>query len=190
VKMSKILFWLAVMVVWIPAISAAAVTSWRVDPAASRLTFRATMSGASFTGAFRRWSARIAFDPKNLAASKVEVSVEVASTVTGDKDRDQALPTADWFSARAFPTATFVSRGFKDLGGGKYLAIGDLRLRGVSRPVNLPFTLVIAGDTAKATGSAVIDRTAFGVGQGQWRTGSVVGTQVTVLVNLTAHKAP
>jgi polyisoprenoid-binding protein YceI len=170
--------------------AAAAVSNWRLDPAASRLTFRATMSGASFTGVFRRWTARIAFDPKALAASKVEASVDVASAVTGDKDRDQALPTADWFSASAFPTATFVTRGFKDLGGGKYLAIGDLRLRGLSRPVNLPFTLVIAGDTARATGSAVVDRTAFGVGQGQWKTGSVVGTQVTVLVNLVAHRAP
>ncbi len=56
----------------------------------------------------------------------------------------------------------------------------------MTRPVVLPFTLVITGNTAKMNGQLVLDRTAFGVGQGQWRTGSTVATQVTVTVNLTA----
>jgi polyisoprenoid-binding protein YceI len=38
-------------------------------------------------------------------------------------------------------------------------------------------------------GSAVIDRTAFGVGQGQWKSGDVVATKVTVNVDLTARRA-
>jgi polyisoprenoid-binding protein YceI len=39
-------------------------------------------------------------------------------------------------------------------------------------------------------GATVIDRTAFGVGQGQWKTGDVVATKVTVNVAVTAHRAP
>jgi len=160
---------------------------WAVDPA-SKLGFAGKMSGETFSGAFRRWTAQIAFDPKNLAASKAEVSVDVASAATGDADRDSALPTADWFAAARFPKASFVTREFKDLGGGRYQAVGDLTLRGVSHPVTLPFTLAIAGDTARMNGQLVLNRTAFGIGQGQWKTGETVDTQVTVTIALTAHK--
>ena len=168
--------------------SLAAPASWSVDPS-SKLTFTGAMNGSAFTGTFKRWTAQIAFDPKALAASKVVVNVDVGSAATGDSDRDSALPTDDWFAAGKFAKATFVSRSFRDLGGGRYEADGDLTLRGVSRPVALPFTLAIAGDTARMNGAVVLNRTTFGVGQGQWKTGEVVDTKVTVNVALTAHRA-
>ena len=166
----------------------AAVPTWAVDPAGSKLSVQGGMSGAAFTGVFRRWTAQIAFDPKALAASKVTVSIDVASATTGNADRDQAMPTDDWFAASKFAKAAFVSRSFRDLGGGKYDVVGDLTLRGITRPVVVPFTLAIAGDTAKMNGAVVLDRTAFGVGQGQWKTGDVVDTKVTVNNALAAHR--
>ena len=167
----------------------AAVPTWVVDPGASKLGFTGKFSGAAFNGQFRRWSAQIAFDPKALAASKVVVSVDAGSATTGDPDRDQALPTDDWFAAGKFPKAVFTTQAFKDLGGGHYQALGDLTLRGVTKPVVLPFTLAITGDTARMNGSVALNRTTFGVGQGQWKTGETVDTQVTVNVSLTAHRA-
>jgi len=171
-----------------PALAAPA-PNWAVDAANSRLGFRGAFNGDAFNGVFHRWSAQIAFDPKNLAGSKAVVSVDVASAATGDADRDQAMPTADWFSAQTQPKATFVATAFKDLGGGKYQASGDLTIRGVKKPVVLPFTLAISGDTARMNGSLVLNRTAFGIGQGQWKTGDVVATEVTVTVALTARRA-
>ena len=169
--------------------AAAPVPSWTVDAANSKLGFHGAVNGEGFNGVFHRWSAQIAFDPKNLAGSKASVSIDMTSAATGDADRDQALPTADWFSAKTQPKASFVATSFKDLGGGKYQAGGTLAIRGVSRPVVLPFTLAISGDTAKMNGSVVLNRTAFGIGQGQWKTGDVVATDVTVNVALTAHRA-
>jgi len=166
----------------------AAPPTWSVDPS-SKLTFAGAMNGAAFTGTFKRWSAQIAFDPKALATSKVDVSVDVGSATSGDADRDSAMPTDDWFAASKFAKATFVSKSFRDLGGGKYEADGDLTVRGVTKPVALPFTLTITGDTARMNGAVVLNRTAFGVGQGQWKTGEVVDTKVTVNVALTAHRA-
>jgi len=165
----------------------AAPATWAVDPA-SKLTFQGAMNGQGFNGTFRRWSAQIAFDPKALAASKAVVTVNVVSAATGDADRDQAIPTDDWFAASKFAQATFVTRDFRDLGGGKYAADGDLTIRGVKQPVTLPFTLAISGDTARMNGAIVLNRTAFGVGQGQWKTGEVVDTKVTVNVALIAHR--
>jgi len=169
--------------------AAAPAAAWNVDAAHSTLGFRGAMNGDAFTGVFRRWSAQIAFDPKNLAGSKAVVSVDVASAATGDADRDQAMPTIDWFSAKTQPRATFTTSAFKDLGGGRYQASGDLTIRGVTKPVVLPFTLVLSGDTARMNGSLVLNRTAFGIGQGQWKTGDVVATEVTVTVALTARRA-
>ena len=166
----------------------AAPSTWTVDPA-SKLTFQGAMNGQAFNGTFRRWSAQIVFDPKALGASKAVVNVNVASAATGDADRDQALPTDDWLAASKFAQATFVTRDFRDLGGGKYAADGDLTIRGVKQAVMLPFTLAISGDTARMNGAIVLNRTAFGVGQGQWKTGEVVDTKVTVNVALTAHRA-
>jgi polyisoprenoid-binding protein YceI len=170
-----------------PALAAPSV--WTVDPGASRLAFQGAVNGTPFTGVFRRWNAQIAFDPKALAASSVAVSVDLASAASGDADRDQTMPTADWFWVAKFARASFVSHAFRDLGGGRYVATGDLTLRGATRPISLPFTLAIAGDKAVMKGSAVIDRTAFGVGQGQWKSGDVVATKVTVNVDLTARRA-
>jgi len=168
--------------------ASAAPSSWTVAPG-SKLTFQGAMNATAFTGAFRQWTAKIVFDPKALAASKAVVVINVASAVTGDADRDQAIPTDDWFAAGKFAQATFVTRDFRDLGGGKYAADGDLTIRGVKKPVTLPFTLAISGDTARMSGAIVLNRTAFGVGQGQWTTGEVVDTKVTVNVALTAHRA-
>jgi polyisoprenoid-binding protein YceI len=169
--------------------AAAAPARWTVDPA-SRLAFQGHMNGDAFNGVFRRWSANIVFDPKALAASKAVVSVDMTSVgPTGDADRDQALPGDDWLAVHHYPTATFTTSSIKDLGGGRYQAAGDLAIRGVHRSVVLPFTLAITGDTARMNGQLVLNRTAFGIGQGQWRTPDVVDSNVTVVIALSAHRA-
>ncbi len=171
------------------AAPAFAASAWQVDPQGSKLGFHGSMSGDGFDGSFRRWTAQIVFDPKALQASSVAVSIDTASAATGDADRDQALPTGDWFAAKAFPKASFVSRGFKDLGGGRYQAIGDLTIRGAKRPIILPFTLNITGDIAHMNGSIPLNRLDFGIGQGRWKTGDVVAPTVTVSVSIVAHRA-
>ena len=170
-----------------PAASAA-VPAWVVDKAASRIGFRVIYSDAPLEGAFRNWDAQIAFDPKNLAASRVSVTVDLASVTANDPDAQEALPSADWFDTRRTPRATFVSNSFRDLGGGKYQAVGTLTLRGVSRPLVLPFTLAINGTQAKMTGSTSLNRGEFGVGQGQFKGGDTVALNVAVNVAVTARR--
>jgi polyisoprenoid-binding protein YceI len=169
--------------------AAAGAPKWVVDKAASKLTFRSAFSGMAFEGGFKRWDADIAFDPKNLAASKAVVTVDLTSVATGDQDRDEALPTDDWFSTGKFHNATFTTKVIKDLGGGKYQATGDLSLRGVTKPVLLNFTLAITGAQAKMTGTAAVDRSQFGVGQGQFKSAETVPFGVTVNVSIVAKRA-
>jgi polyisoprenoid-binding protein YceI len=162
--------------------------AWAVDKAHSAVRFSSSFNGAAFSGSFSRWNADIRFDPANLAASQVTAVIDVASAATGDADRDQALPTDDFLAAAKFPRATFTAHAFKALGGGRYLAIGQLTLRGVSKPLSLPFTLKIAGTKATMTASLPLDRLAFGVGQNEWRKTDAIPAAVTVAVAINADR--
>ena len=162
---------------------------WAVDKAASRLTFRGAVSGQTFDGVFKKWDAQIAFDPANLKASHAAVTIDIGSVVTGDPTRDQMLPTPDWFASQKFPQAAFVTTAITQTGPGRYLATGDLRIRGAVRHVAMPFTLAIVKDVANMDGALTIDRRQFGVGQGQFSTPDTVAANVAIMVKLTAKKA-
>jgi polyisoprenoid-binding protein YceI len=171
------------------ATSAAPATAWIVDKATSAVRFASSLNGEAFSGSLRRWDADIRFDPANLAGSAVTASFDATSAATGDRDRDQALPTADFLETAHFPRAKFEAHTFKALGGGRYLASGTLTLRGVSKPLTLPFTLSITGPQARMTGSVAINRLAFGVGQNEWKSTQALPATVTVTVSLNARKA-
>ncbi|HZZ36596.1 MAG TPA: YceI family protein [Caulobacteraceae bacterium] len=181
---------LAVALLFAATPALAAAPAWSVDKAASSVRFSSSFNGDAFSGAFRRWDAAIRFDPKQLAASSVTATLDVASASTGDKDRDQALPSDDFFAVAKFPRATFAATSFKDLGGGRYQAIGTLTLRGVAKPLTLPFTLAITGANARMKASLAINRLAFGVGQNEWKSVQAIPAAVNVNIDLTAHRTP
>ena len=96
------------------------------------------------------------------------------------------MPEADWCAASQFAKATFETTGFVPKGAGAFETQGTLTLRGTAKPVVLPFALQLTGDQAHMTGSAKLVRTDFGVGQGQWTGGDMVGLDVSVDVDLFA----
>ncbi len=118
------------------------------------------------------------------------VTVDLASARSGDVQRDTALPDADWFDTVKTPQARFEASRFVAKGGDAFEAPGTLTLRGISKPLVLPFTLKVSGDTAHAVGHIQILRTEWGVGQGDWSSGDTVGLQVGVDVDVTATRAP
>ncbi len=132
----------------------------------------------------------IHFDPKDLAHSDVAATIDITSAGTGNGDRDAELPDQDWFWTSHFPRATFVAHGFTPTGPGRYVAAGVLTIRGVAKPLTLPFTLAITGASAKMSAAVQLNRLAFGVGQGEWKATDTVPAGVTVNVQLTAHRAP
>lgn len=161
---------------------------WTVAPG-STLGFETAWSGEAIRGRFDRWTADVVFSPDDLAHSKVTVSIDMASANTGDAQRDQTLPAYDWFDAGSHPKATFTATRFEKVGQGRYAARGTLSLRGVSRPLSLPFRLTIDGDRATVSGVTSLDRTSFGVGQGEWTNTDQIPGKVTVRVDLKARRA-
>jgi polyisoprenoid-binding protein YceI len=180
---------LAALLALAPAVALAAPPTWTVDHTASHIAFSSSVSGKPFTGFFRRWDAAIHFDPNDLAHSDVTATIDIASAFTGDNDRDSEIPDKDWFWTSQFPRATFVAHGFQAAGPGRYVANGVLTLRGVARPLTLPFALAITGANARMTSQVGLNRLTFGIGQGEWSAVDTIPANVTVQIDLTAHRA-
>ena len=166
---------------------AAAPSAWKVS-AGSTLGFATAWGGSAIEGRFDRWTADILFSPEALDKSKVSVSIDLASAVSGDSQRDESMQGADWFDVASHAKATFTASRFEKTGENRYVAYGTLTLRGVSKPQRLPFTLKIEGDKARVSGVTTLDRTAFGVGQGEWKSTDQIPAEVKVSVELTATR--
>ena len=132
---------------------------WAVTPGSS-LTFATSWSGTPIQGRFDRWTADIVFGPDALDKSRVTVSVDLASVKTGDEQRDASLPSGDWFDVATQPKAVFTATRFSKAGEGRYVAHGTLKLRGVTKPLDLPFRLTIDGKTTRAKKAVRVPRSA------------------------------
>ena len=162
---------------------------WSVGKNA-QLGFATQWTGEPVVGSFKQWTADIVFSPDDLKNSSVTVKVDLASVATGDEQRDAALPSADWFDIANHPTAIFKASQFKKVAEGSYKADGTLSLRDKTAPIVLSFKLKIDGDKATAKGSTILDRTVFGVGQGEFLATDQIPAAVKVSFNLTAMRKP
>lgn len=170
-----------------PEETAEPLADWTVAPG-GRLGFTARWNGEAVEGRFDRWRADIRFSPDQLAASRIKVTVDLASADTGDGQRDDSLKGSDFFDTSAHRSATFTARDVRHLGGDRYEARGTLDLRGASKPATLRYTLGIDGDRARVNGTARIDRTAFGVGQGEWASTDAIAAGVNIAFAFTATR--
>lgn len=145
----------------------------------STLSFTGTFQGEAFSGSFRNFEAQIRYDSTNIESSKFDVIVDLASVTTGDKDRDEALPGADFFSMAKFPNAHFVTRQFRK-SGDKVIAEGNLTMKGVSKPVDLVINFVSRDAGATLDISTRVKRLDFGIGSGEYADTSTIADEVNI----------
>ena len=174
---------LVLLLMLLVASAFAQAADYTVQHPASTLGFAGSFQGSAFKGRFDKWTADIRYDPAQLAQSKFDVTVDLASAATGDKDRDGALPGADFFDVAKFPKAHFVTRSFhKD--GSKVIADGQLSLHGVTRPVSLVVDFKPAGAGATMDVSGTLKRLDFKIGGGDYADTSVIADEITVSAHL------
>jgi polyisoprenoid-binding protein YceI len=173
----------ATVTLWGVAIAIAwAATTWKMEPAASKLTFAGKQAGADFEAKFEKFTADIRFDPKDLAGSHFDVTIDLASVNSKDKERDDTLRSSDLFDIKRWPTAHFVAETFTQKTPGKFAANGKLTIRDVTRPQSIEFSFEpdAQGKTALLKGNAQLKRLDFGVGQGDWKSIEWVANEVRV----------
>ena len=112
--------------------------TYNIDTQHSAAQFKVRhMMIANVKGEFDKVSGSVEYDPANLAASKVEVTIDVASISTRETDRDNHLKSPDFLDVAQFPTITFKSTSVAAAGGGEYKVTGDLTIHGVTKSVVL-----------------------------------------------------
>jgi len=161
----------------------APVTHYVSDQATSTLEFAFSQAGAENKGKFTRFPVKLDFSPDNLGASRLEVTVDMNSLDTGDKERDDTLRGAELFNVAKFPQAHFLATQIAKTANG-YEASGKLTIRDATRDARVPFTfrpVTIAGKPAAwMLGKIAIKRLDYGVGQGDWKATDQVGNEVVV----------
>ena len=163
------------------------------DPAKSALTFTFVQAGATNSGKFTRFPVVLDAAADGSAASKLDVTVDMTTLDSGDKERDDTLRGPDLFSVTKFPQAHFVATQITRTAAG-FDAAGKLTLRGVTKDQHVTFALRAANEGGHPvlylTGKTIVHRLDFGVGQGDWKSTEWVGADVTVAYNVRLTATP
>ena len=181
--------------------AAAATTNWSADASHTAINFSIKHFFTPVTGSFSDFEIDLDYDAENPEMSTVAARINVASIDTGNERRDNHLRSGDWFEADKHPYMTFKSESVRKSGDNQLIASGPLTIKGTSRQVDLPITLLGTQAVPEAMKEAFggvkevasfqatipIDRGDFGVGVGDWAATMVVGGQVDINILVEAH---
>lgn len=179
-----------------------AAATWGADQAHTEVNFSVKHFFTPVTGSFDEFEIELDYNADNPTASTVDVKIPVSSINTGNEKRDAHLMSQDFFEADKYPYITFKSNSVKSNGEDQLVARGQLTIKGESREVDLPITLLgrqelpeqmqqMMGGTkevASFQASTSIDRNDYGVGVGNWAATVVVGGEVSIEILLEAHR--
>jgi len=111
--MPKILAALSTIVTLLAAATTALAADYTIDLTHSHVLFMVDHLGfAKMVGLFTDFGGTFSFDPENLSASKLAVTIKTDSLQTQFAARDKDLKGADWFNVTEFPEMTFVCTEF------------------------------------------------------------------------------
>jgi polyisoprenoid-binding protein YceI len=107
-------------------------TTYKIDPAHSSAQFVVRhLMITNVRGGFTGVSGTVVFDPDNVGASSIDVTIDVNTLSTGDATRDAHVKSADFLDAEKYPTITFKSNTVTKASG--HLVKGDLTIHGVTK---------------------------------------------------------
>jgi polyisoprenoid-binding protein YceI len=160
---------------------------WQLDPAHSSAQFAVRHMGISTVrGTFTKLSGSAHYDTADAKNDSVEVTIEPASVHTRVEMRDNDLRSDHFFEVQKYPTMTFRSTKIESGGADKLKIIGDLTIRGVTKPV----TLAVEGPSKPindgqghlhmgVSASGTLNRTDFGMTGYQ----GVVGNEIQLTID-------
>ena len=129
--------------------AAADPTTFQIDRAHSDVGFDVRHFFNKVHGKFTDYEGTIVYDPKNLTASTVTVTIRDSSINTNNERRDNHLRTQDFFWQEKYPTITFKSSKVLPGKDDKHFqVVGDLTIRGVTKTVTLDTEFLGMASTA------------------------------------------
>jgi polyisoprenoid-binding protein YceI len=170
---------------------------WQSEPTQSDLNYRVKFERLPIKGQFSRF--KVALSMIDKVPQKLFVEVDINSVNMGNDDIDQAIKESDWFHIARFPKATFISKDFILPSDSEFIARGELSLKGVTQPLNIPMTIQTINTATesltssneksltsslthalKLEGKVEVNRLDFLIGMGDWAIGDAIGTTISV----------
>lgn len=189
-RVRKILGFLPILFALGASAVATTADEYKIDPVHSNVGFAVRhLAVSTVHGRFNDFSGSIVFDEKDPSKSSVDVVIKTASINTNNNGRDNDLRSPNFLDTTKFPELTFKSKSVEKKGDA-YIAHGTLTIHGVSKDVDLPFTLTgpVSTKGGKALGAEAglpINRQDYGVAGG----GAMVGNDVKIEISVEAHEA-
>jgi polyisoprenoid-binding protein YceI len=170
--------------------------TFMIDKGHSEVGFQIRHMMTKVRGRFTDFEGRIQADRAKPAASSVELTIQATSIDTANASRDKDLRSADFFDVEKYPTITFKSTRITPKGKDAYDVTGNLAMRGVTKEITLPVSLLgfmknqRSMETAGFETSVTLNRKDFGI---TWnRTldagGVLLGDEVYVTINIEARQ--
>ena len=180
------------------AITPALSGDYTFDAAHSRVGFAARHAMVSkVRGAFTEFDGTLHIDVENPKQSKVTITIQAKSVDTRNQMRDDHLRSNDFFDMENHPEITFVSTDVEQTSDTEFTLVGDLTIKGTTKPVSIPFEYTggvvdpWGNDRVGFEGSVVVNRHDWNV---NWNTaleagGVLVSDKVTLEFEIAAVKA-
>lgn len=156
----------------------------KLEPAQSEIAFVFRQLGVPVEGRFTKFGGQFAFDPKRPEVGRITLAIDTGSARFGAVETEGEAVKSEWFNAARFPQATLESTAIKAIGAGKYELAGKLTLKGAARDIQVPVALAKNGAVTVATGTFVVKRLDFKIGDGEWLDTSIVANEVQVKFKL------
>ena len=135
-------------------------------------------------GTFTGLQATVKFDPADLGSSSVDASIDASTVSSGIGLRNHHLKSEEeWLNTEKYPRISYRSAKIQKTGTG-YLALGDLKIKDVSKPVGIPFTFIPNGNTGVFKGEFSFKRLDFNLG----KPGGSVGDVITIHLEVPVKK--
>lgn len=113
-------------------------TKWVVDPMHSEVQFKVKhLVISTVTGSFKAFNGEAITAGSDFENAQINFSLDVNSVDTNQEQRDVHLKSADFFEADSYPEIQFKSTSFTKIKGDDYKLVGDLTMKGVTKPVEL-----------------------------------------------------
>lgn len=138
---------LSVVLVWTIAVSAKAADSYFFDKEHSEIRFYYSHGGVSEqSGEFTSFEGDVVFDEEKFDNSSVSIKIDAKSASSGVAHLDGQLKNPYYFSAKDHPKITFESASVRQVGSKNAIILGNLTIRGVTKPVELDVELRHKGE--------------------------------------------
>lgn len=167
----------------------AVATKWTVAPDQSRIMFDYERNHQQAEGHFAVFTGSGVFDRDAPGDATLELRIDSTSIDLKDRLASAFATSAEWFDAANHPQIVYRLLKLTSEGGNSYHALGNLTIRGRTRPIETTIILDIGTSNANASGSLRMNRKDYLLGVGPSALFVEIGAEVAVRFELTAHPA-